>query len=70
MQTGSHCGNQHIETTWLSLKPYTDVASNLASDCWRFYAVPRASIIFTAKTGLDVFSLSREQVFLVLGDRI
>ena len=37
-----------------------------------FYAVPTARVIFTAKTSLDVFSLSREQVwtFSVLGDRI
>ena len=37
-----------------------------------FYAIPTARVIFTAKTSLDVFSLSREQVwtFLVLGDRI
>ena len=37
-----------------------------------FYAVPTASVIFTVKTSLDVFSLSQEQVwtFSVLGDRI
>ena len=42
------------------------------SEHWRFYAVPTARVIFTAKTCLDVFSLSREQVwtFSVLGDRI
>ena len=42
------------------------------SECWRFYAVPTARGIFTAKTNFDVFSLSREQVwtFSVLGDRI
>ena len=42
------------------------------SECWRFYAVPTARVIFTAKTSFDVFSLSREQVwtFSVLGDRI
>ena len=42
------------------------------SECWVFYAVPTARVIFTAKTGLDVFSLSLEQVwtFSVLGDRI
>ena len=42
------------------------------SECWRFYAVPTAKVIFTAKTSLDVFCLSREQVltFSVLGDRI
>ena len=41
------------------------------SECWRFYAVPTARVIFTAKTFLDVFSLSQEQVltFSVLGDR-
>ena len=39
---------------------------------WVFYAVPTARVIFTAKTSLDVFSLSWEQVwtFSVLGDRI
>ena len=37
-----------------------------------FYAVRTARVIFTAKTSLDVFSLSREPVctFSVLGDRI
>ena len=42
------------------------------SECWRFYAVPTARVIFTAKTSLDVFSLGRKQVwtFSVLGDRI
>ena len=42
------------------------------SECWRFYAVPTARVIFTKKTSLDVFCLSREQVwtFSVLGDRI
>ena len=37
-----------------------------------FYAVPTARVIFTPKTSLDVFSLSREEVwtFSVLGDRI
>ena len=37
-----------------------------------FYAVPTASVIFMAKTILDVFSLRREQVWIysVLGDRI
>ena len=42
------------------------------SECWRFYTVPTARVIFTAKTSLDVFSLSRKQVwtFSVLGDRI
>ena len=41
-------------------------------ECWRFYAVPTARVIFTAQTSLDVVSLSREQVwtFSVLGDRI
>ena len=40
------------------------------SECWRFYAVPTARVIFSAKTSLDVFSLSREKVwtFSVLGD--
>ena len=42
------------------------------SECWRFYALPTASVIFSAKIFLDVFSLSQEQVwaFSVLGDRI
>ena len=37
-----------------------------------FYAVPTARVIFMAKTSLDVFSFSGEQVltFSVLGDRI
>ena len=40
--------------------------------CWRFYTIPTARVIFTAKTSLDVFSLRREQVwtFSILGDRI
>ena len=40
------------------------------SECWVFYAVPTARVIFTAKTSLDVFSLSGEQVwtFSVLGE--
>ena len=33
------------------------------SECWRFYAVSTARVIFTAKTSLDLFSLSREQVW-------
>ena len=42
------------------------------SECWRFYAVPTARVIFTAKTSFDVFSLSREQVwtFSVLVDEV
>ena len=42
------------------------------SECWRFYAVRTARVIFTAKTCLDVFSVSQEQVwtFSVLGDCI
>ena len=41
------------------------------SECWRFYTIQTARVIFTAKTGFDVFSLCREQVwtFSVLGDR-
>ena len=41
------------------------------SECWVFYAVSTARVIFTAKTSLDVVSLRREQVltFSVLGDR-
>ena len=39
------------------------------SECWRFYAVPTARVIFTF---LDVFSLSRKQLwtFSILGDQI
>ena len=33
------------------------------SECWRFYAVSTARVIFTAKTSFDVISLSREQVW-------
>ena len=42
------------------------------SECWVFYAVPTARVIFTAKISFDIFSLSREQVwtFSVWGDRI
>ena len=42
------------------------------SECWVFYAVPTARVIFMAKTSLDVFSLSQEHVwtFSVLGDQI
>ena len=42
------------------------------SECWKFYALPTARVIFLAKTSFDVSSLSREQVwtFLVLGDQI
>ena len=37
-----------------------------------FYALPTAKVIFTAKTSLDIFSLSREQLWTgsVLGDHI
>ena len=45
-----------------------DFAVELVSECWRFYAVPTARVIFAAKTSFDVFSLSR--TFSVLGDRI
>ena len=40
------------------------------SECWRFYDISTARV--TAKTCLDVFSLSQEQVwsFSVLGDSI
>ena len=39
------------------------------SECSMFYALPTAWVIFTAKTSLDIFSLSRKQVgtFSVLG---
>ena len=49
-----------------------DFAEELVSECWRFYAVPTARVIFTVKTSFDVFNLSQEQVwtFSVLGDRI
>ena len=42
------------------------------SECWRFYAVSTARVIFTRKTSFDVFSLSREHIwdFSVLGDQI
>ena len=42
------------------------------SECWEFYTLPTARVIFTAKTSLDIFSLRREQVwtFSVLGDQI
>ena len=42
------------------------------SECWMFYAVPTARVIFTVKTGLDIFSPRREQVwtFSDLADRI
>ena len=42
------------------------------SECWMFYAVSTARVIFTAKTSFDIFSLSLEQVwtFSVLDDRI
>ena len=42
------------------------------SECWMFYAVPTARVIFMAKNRLNVFSLSQEQVctYSVLGDRI
>ena len=42
------------------------------SEYWRFYVVPTARVIITAKTSFDAFSLSREQVwtFSVLDDQI
>ena len=42
------------------------------SECWMFYAIQKARVIFTAKTSLDVCRLRQEQVwtFSVLGDRI
>ena len=42
------------------------------SECWMFYAVPTARVIFKARTSLDIFSLRRQQVlaFSVWGDRI
>ena len=51
---------------------YMRVQACPASECWVFYAVPTARVIFTKKTSLDVFSLSQEQVwtFSVLGDPI
>ena len=41
-------------------------------ECWVFYIVPTARVVFTAKTSLDVFSLRRAQTwtFSVLGERI
>ena len=35
---------------------------DISSECWMFYAILTARVIFTAKTSLDVFSLSREEV--------
>ena len=32
-------------------------------ECWIFYAVQTARVILTAKTILDIFSLSRKQVW-------
>ena len=42
------------------------------SECWRFYVVPTAMVIFAAKTSLEVFSLRCEQVWTLsaLGDGI
>ena len=42
------------------------------SECWMFYAVPTARVIFTTKTSLDTFSRGREQVwtFSVFGAQI
>ena len=37
--------------------------SECVSECWRFYAVPTARVIFTAKTSLDFFSHIGEQVW-------
>ena len=34
-----------------------DPWGNRVSECWMFYAVPTARVIFTAKTSLDLFSL-------------
>ena len=44
----------------------------LVSECWMFYAVPTATVTFTAKTSLDLFNLRREPVlpFSVSGDCI
>ena len=39
-------------------------------ECWVFYAIPTARVIFTAKTSLDIFSLSHVLNFSVLGDQI
>ena len=59
---GRVCNNSKMEAS----------LHELLSECWMFYAVLEARVIFTAKTSLDVFSLRREQVltFSVLGDRI
>ena len=56
-------GCPHVEFVW---------GGRGVSECWRFYAVLTARVIFTAKTSFDVFSLSLEHVwtFSVLGDRI
>ena len=44
----------------------------LVSECWVFYTVPTARVIFTAKTSVEVFSFRRELVWTisVLGDQI
>ena len=34
------------------------------SECWRFYVVLAARVVFTAKTSLDVFRLRQQQVGL------
>ena len=42
------------------------------SECWMFYTIPAARVIFTAKTSLDVFCLRQQEVwtFSLLSDRI
>ena len=42
------------------------------SECWEFYAVPTARVIFTAKTSFEVFILRQELdwTLSVFGDRI
>ena len=62
-----HSGSCNI---WYGI--YCIIDMECVSECWRFYAVQTASVIFTAKTSSDVFSLRQDQVwtFSVFGDRI
>ena len=51
---------------------YCIIHMECVSECWMFYVVRTARVIFTAKTSSDVLSLRQEQVwtFSVFGDRI
>ena len=66
-QEGDQAPAQNPQDAAQVPEPVVDIER---SECWRFYAVPTARVIFTAKTSFDVFCLSREQVwiFSVLGD--